>query len=34
MSVTTQRDGMAWEVAGRLKREETYGYLWLLDVTV
>ena len=34
VSVTTQRDGMAWEAAGRLKREETYGYLWLLDVIV
>ena len=32
--VTTWRDGMAWEAAGRLKREETYGYLWLIDVTV
>ena len=33
-SVTTQRGGMGWEVAGRFKREGTCVYLWLLHVDV
>jgi len=30
--VTTYRDGMGWKVGGRLKREETYISLWLIQV--
>ena len=33
-SVTTQRGGMRWEAEGRLKREGTQGYLWLIHVEV
>ena len=33
-SVTTLSDGMCWEVAGRLKREGTYVYLWRIHVDV
>ena len=32
--MTTQRGGMAWEVGGRVKREGTYVYLWLIHVDV
>ena len=31
-SVTTWRHGIAWEVGGKLKREGTYVYLWLIQV--
>ena len=33
-SVTTSRGGMGWEVGGRLMREGTYVYLWLIHVDV
>ena len=33
-SVTTQRDGMGWEVGGILKREGIYVYLWLIHADV
>ena len=33
-SVTTYRVGMGWEVGGRLRREGTYVYLWLIHVDV
>ena len=33
-SVTTQRGGMGWEVGGRLTREGTCVYLWLIHVDV
>ena len=29
-----QRGGVGWEVGGRLKREWTYVYLWLIRVDV
>ena len=33
-SVTTQRGGTAWEVGGRLQREGSHAYLWLIHVAV
>ena len=33
-SVTAQRGGMEWEVGGRLKREGTDVYLWLIHANV
>ena len=33
-SMTTERGGMGWEIGGRLKREGTYIYLWLIHVDV
>ena len=33
-SETIWRDGMGWEVGRRLKREETYVYLWQIHVDV
>ena len=32
--VTTWRDGMEWEVGGRLEREGTHVYLWLIHADV
>ena len=32
--MTTERGGMEWEVQGRLKREGTYVYLWLIHVDI
>ena len=33
-SVIMQRGGTGWEVGGRVKREGTYVYLWLIHVGV
>ena len=33
-SVTTQLDGMGWEVGGRVRKEGTCVYLWLIHVDV
>ena len=33
-SVETSRGGMEWEVGGRLKREGTQVYIWLIHVDI
>ena len=33
-SVTTQRDGVGWEVGGRFEREGAHVCLWLINVDI
>lgn len=32
--VTTQRGGTGWDVGGKIKRDETRVYLWLMHADV
>ena len=32
--MTTQKDGIGWDVGGKFKRKGTYVYLWLTHVNV
>ena len=32
--MTTQKDGIGWDVGGKFKRKGTYVYLWLTHVDV